>query len=258
MKDIISFGDSFVNIFYPLNDNIRIIKYKGATIKGLINRNDNYQDILDKLRTRYKYGFFVFGQVDFFFYYYYKKYLMKEKNILKSMYDNAINYIKLIKDLPNIENKYVFGILPRQIKTNNYKKILTGYGIFTEENINLVKNYNLIKHNKRIQKYNSLLEKYCNQYNITFCNIFDYITTNLKINKLFCLSNDLNIHLNFEYLLVIYVKYKLQFLLQYHDMNELIKLCKNSYNSYLESKTHKVEKKHFFSSKKIKKFILLY
>ena len=36
---IIAFGSSFVNVFFPLkNKNFKIVKYRGATVKGLVDK----------------------------------------------------------------------------------------------------------------------------------------------------------------------------------------------------------------------------
>ena len=44
----IVFGSSFANIFVPLvSNNLEITKLKGATIKGILNKNKNY-DIINK------------------------------------------------------------------------------------------------------------------------------------------------------------------------------------------------------------------
>jgi hypothetical protein len=69
MKKIIMFGTSFVNTFISLKNNFfSIIKFKGAMIKGLVNKNKNYNDIVNILDIKkYHYGMFVFGDPDCLF-----------------------------------------------------------------------------------------------------------------------------------------------------------------------------------------------
>ena len=72
-KKFIAFGDSFINTFSTLStitkNNFKIIKYKGATFKGIVNKNENYTNIVYLLKkNKYDYGIFGFGQVDFFFF----------------------------------------------------------------------------------------------------------------------------------------------------------------------------------------------
>ena len=203
-KNFIAFGDSFINIFLPLkNKNFKIYKYKGSPIKGLINKNEVYTDILNKLKSsqiKYDYGFFAFGQVDFFFYYYKKLYLDNKKDILNEIYENSINYVKLINELPNIKEKYILGILPSHITNENYKNFLIYYNIFNTENINLINDDLEIDYairNARIIQYNKLLEIHCKTYAIKFCNIFNYLFDNngLVSSLLLLEHNLLNVHL---------------------------------------------------------------
>ena len=71
-KKFIAFGDSFINIFSTFSTmnthTFKICKYKAATMKGLLNKNENYTKILNTLKSNtYDYVFFGFGKVDFFF-----------------------------------------------------------------------------------------------------------------------------------------------------------------------------------------------
>ena len=265
----IAYGDSFINIFSTLTDKkvkidnikFKICKYKGAPIKGLLNKNENYNRILNTLTfNNYDYGFFGFGQVDFFFYYYKKKYIDNDKDILIKMYNGAEEYVKLIASLKNIKNKIILGILPSHIKNGNYKQFLINYGIFNESNINLITDNNEINYivrNSRIIHYNNLLSKYCKIYKIKFCNVYDYlIDTNGNVNKIILLThNQLNIHVNYEVLLFVYLKTCLKFLLNYYDINIIYKIAEYNYNKYMRSKN--LDKEHHFDKVNVIKFINL-
>ncbi len=243
-KNFIAFGDSFINIFLPFKGkNFKICKYAGSPIKGLINKNEVYTDILNKLKSseiNYDYGFFAFGQVDFFFYYYKKLYLDNNKNILNEIYENSINYVKLVKELPNIKEKYILGILPNHITNENYKKFLINYSVFNNDNINLIDNsleLDYVIRNSRIIQYNKLLEIHCKTYGINFCNIFDYlIDKNGLVNSILLLEHNLcNVHIKYEILLFVYLKKCLKFLNKYYDKNKIFNIAENNYNLYIKN-----------------------
>lgn len=244
MKKFIAFGDSFINMFSPFlsfkTHIFKINKYKGATMKGIINKNENYDDILAKLnKYDYDYAFFGFGQVDFFFYYYFKKYVKNENNVLEKMYDNAEEYVLNISELPNVKQKIIFGILPSHIKNEIYKDFLVGYGIVSKELIDSIPidDMDYYERNKRIIHYNNLLAKHCKKYNIIFCNVYDYLMINNKVVDIVLLKhNERNIHINYEILLLVYLKKCLKFLLQYYDINEIYNIMEYNYNKYMEPK----------------------
>ena len=77
MTKIIVFGSSYVNTFITLkSSNFKIMKFKGAMIKGLINKNENYQKMVEELKyNSYDYAIFMFGDPDCNFYYFKKKYV---------------------------------------------------------------------------------------------------------------------------------------------------------------------------------------
>jgi hypothetical protein len=265
MIKFVAFGDSFINLFSSLKNNeFRIYKFKGAPIKGLINKNENYKTIkriTEKIKI--KYGFFGFGQVDFFFYIYKKKYLDNNINILNDIYNNCEEYVKLISELSNIENKYILGIYPNHIKNENYKKFLTIYNIFNQENINLISDddieYNI--RNLRIKEYNLLLEKYCKKYNINFCNIYDnLVDNNGKVHEILLLKhNPFNIHINYEILLFIYLKKCLKFLLKYYRLQDIYNIAEKNNNNYIKNilkKSNTFNKLNFKQMKFNKKIIL--
>ena len=239
---IIAFGDSFINTFSSLsNQNFKIKKFKGATMKGIINKSENYKEILKILeKTEYDYGIFGLGQVDFFFYYYHKKYIDKDLDILSKIYKNAKVYVSIIANLENIKKKIILGILPSHITNENYRRFLVGYGIFTNENINLITDIDIdyIGRNSRIIHYNKLLRKHCKKNNVYFCNAYKYIiNANGYVNEIILLKhNEINIHVNYEILLLVYLTKCLKFLLQYYDINNIIDIAEKNFNEYMKEK----------------------
>ena len=241
-KKFIAFGDSFINTFSTLsNKNFKVCKFKAATMKGIINKNDNYKKILNILeKNNYDYSFFGFGQVDFFFSYYFKKYLDNEDKILQKMYNYAEEYVKVISNLKNIKNKIILGILPNHIKNENYRKFLINYGIFTDENINIVfdEDIDYVSRNSRIIQFNILLSKYCKTYSIQFFSIYnDLIDKKGNVHSIILLKhNALNVHINYEILLLVYLKKCLNFLLKYYNIKDIYILMEKYYNEYIMPK----------------------
>ena len=257
----IAFGDSFINTFSTfssISNNFKVCKFKAATMKGIINKNENYKKIINNLdKNYYDYGFFGFGQVDFFFSYYFKKYLDNENKILEKMYNYAEEYVKLISNLKNIKNKIILGILPNHIKNENYRRFLIGYGIFTEENINIVSDEDIdyISRNSIIIQFNILLSKYCKKYDIIYCNAYNnLIDKNGYLHSIILLKhNDLNVHINYEILLLVYLKKCLKFLLNYYDINNIYDVMEKRYNEYIRPKN--LGPDFDFNKEKIIKFI---
>jgi hypothetical protein len=102
---IVVFGDSFSNIFIPIK-NIEIHTFIGASIKGIVNKSDKYQKILQiSKNTKYDIGIFLFGFVDINFYYYYKTYYKNSTNVFDKIIEYSKEYIHIIKSLPNIKKK---------------------------------------------------------------------------------------------------------------------------------------------------------
>ncbi len=255
-KNCIAYGDSFINTFSTL-PNFKICKYKAAPMKGIINKNENYIHILNTLKNKYDYGIFGFGQVDFFFSYYYYKFLKNDKETLQKMYNYAEEYVKIISGLDNIKTKIILGVLPSHIKNEKYRQFLINYGTFTEENINLVSEEDIdyLIRNSRIIHFNNLLSKYCKIYNIVFCNIYNsLIDSNGGIVKIILLKhNDLNVHVIYEILLLIYLKKCLKFLLKYYNIDKLYSIMEDRYNEYMAPKN--LGSEYAFNKNEILKFI---
>ena len=52
-KNFIAFGDSNVNILAPLqNEHFKIYKFKGVSIKSVLNKKDHYNDIVNALKKK--------------------------------------------------------------------------------------------------------------------------------------------------------------------------------------------------------------
>lgn len=248
MKKIIIFGTSFVNTFLSIKyKNFTIVKYKGAMIKGLIDKNDNYKSMINILdKNLYNYGLFMFGDPDCIFYYYKKKYVdnCDENNIEKVFYKNVEKYVKLVSELKNIDNKYILGVSPPTvIDDEDYRKALTIYGTLTEDQANKITKKDL-EYNfrfNRFVKFNKILEESCKKYNINFCNIFNkLLDNNQKIDKLFRLKfNPYNVHYNLEAVLIVYLNSCLSFLADknilfaYKDIINKIKLESENYYKQL-------------------------
>jgi len=267
MVKIIAFGDSFVNILYSLKSNdFEIVKCKGALIQGLVKHNENYEMIIKKLnKNKYDYGFFVFGNVDMNFYYFKKRYIdnVPEDEIINTILTNAEKYVKLIKDLKNIKNKYIINVFPSTVADKNFKTILVKYGIIEEDKINNVNNKN-IKYSKRnnlVIEFNNLLDKYSKLNNIHFCNIYNFIVDKKNhLHNIFKLQhNKLNIHFNNEYILMVFINTCLSFLWkteeEYNNIVEKIKKTSDEYTNRLSNRNKKEYSKNRFNLKKIMLFI---
>ena len=111
---IAAFGDSNVNILNGLNFDRRIIsiyKLKGVNIKGLLNKNNSYNKIVNILNNKkYDICFFIFGSVDLNFYYFYKKYQNNDDQIFEKIKKYMESYVHLIKNLPNIKIPIILNI----------------------------------------------------------------------------------------------------------------------------------------------------
>ncbi len=257
-KNIIIFGSSFVGTFMPLKSkNIEIIKFKGAMIKGLINKNENYQSILKKLKNKkYEYGIFVFGDPDCNFYYYKKKYIdnqngnMVDKNLLQY----ASNYVELISNLSNIKNKYILGASPPTIIDDEiFRHVLKTYNIMDEQQIKNISKKDLLYINRfqRNINFNKSLEKACTQYKVNYCSIFNLIIDkNNYMDKHFrILYNPYNIHYNFEAALIAYLNIPcLSFIIDPSitniTYNEAVIKLRNLHDDYIKELMNKFNTKY--------------
>ena len=173
----------------------------------------------------------MFGVVDINFYYYYKKYVQNESDILDKMYSYTKNYIELIDSLP-VKQKYILGILPSHIKTEDFKSTLKKYirDDMSDEQINMIpdEDIDIKMRNIRVKNMNNLITKYCDEKNnVNFCNIYDYITDNDELKSIFHLKHN-------KYLLVVYLNKYMKFLLKYYDYDMLLKRMEKNFNKYFK------------------------
>ena len=154
MNNKLFVGDSNVYIFdYFRKYGAKIIKFKGAPMKGIVNKNDNYTSLLNSInRFRATDIYLIFGVVDLNFYYYFKKYKENKQNIFEDMQKYAKEYVKVVSEL-NVKNKYIIGILPSAVKDKYFRKTLSIYPILTEDVAKTIPEEDLlmVNRNKRIE-----------------------------------------------------------------------------------------------------------
>ena len=267
MVKIVVFGDSFCNIFLTLKSfGVSIHKYKGATIRGLLNKNDNYNKILSVLENnKYDIGIFVFGFVDLNFYYYHKTYKTDNKDIFELILSYTKDYVDLIDSLPNIKKKIIINVMPSPIDNINFFKSIIIYGSLDENDIKKIEpiDYDIYTRNKRTFDFNMQLEKYAKLNNIYFCNQYqNQIDSKYNLYDVFKLPhNKYNIHINFEYMLIYLLNTCLKFLLKFYNYNLIIKKAKYNYDNYMMSKSKQygiTYDENKFDIDKIDKFINIY
>ena len=269
---IAAFGDSNVNILNGLNFDRRIIsiyKLKGVNIKGLLNKNNSYNKIVNILNNKkYDICFFIFGSVDLNFYYFYKKYQNNDDQIFEKIKKYMESYVHLIKNLPNIKIPIILNIPIITIIDNfDYRRALKIYEVLDDDI--KVSNDDLSYKNRKynLDILNNLLEIHCKRYKIKFCNINKYCvdSNNICNNNFICHHNKCNIHPNFENLLIIYLNFCLSFLFKlknFPSYNEIINNLKDfQYKYYLRElyKKYPNDKcnidKIVFNKKNIQKYI---
>lgn len=276
MNNKLFVGDSNVYIFsYFTKYGVKVIKYKGSPIKGIVNKNEIYQKIIENI-NKFKPTdlFLVFGIVDLNFYYYFKKYTENKEDIFEDIKEYVKEYVKIVSEM-NVKNKNIIGILPSAIKDRYFRESLQIYGIISKDTADKIPKEDLlmVNRNKRTEIINSILEEECKKYNINFCNIFSFITKDHKLVKLFSLGKigTRNIHHRYEYLLIVFIKTCLNYLIKGKNLNSIIDELKIKFNNYIKDKiyvdikkTHtnktkeekdKLYKQSKFSKKKITKFI---
>jgi len=259
IMNTIVFGSSFSNIFISLeSDKLKIMKFKGAMIKGLLDKNENYHIINETLKNnKYDNGIFVFGNPDCNFYFFKKKYIDNVDDIIieKNILLNAAQYVKYVSNLKNITNKYICSVFPSNIISgDNFRKSIYTYGVLDEETSNIIIKKELKYSNRlyRVNNFNNVLEKECEKYNITFCNITKYLLNSKnKLSKIFRYPlNPYNVHLCFESVLIVYINKCFNFLIDnYKNVVEDIKI--HNYNYIYESYIQYLKKNGIEKNKKI-------
>ncbi len=239
MVNIVVFGDSFSNIFSPLkNYGVQIYKFRGGTIKGLLNKNDNYDKILSILKkNKYDIGIFVFGFVDLNFYYYHKTYKTDHSDVFKTIMSYGKDYVDFIASLPNIKKKIIINVMPTPVKNDDFIESIIRYGSLDKDDVKKIDpiDYDIYTRNKRIYDFNIQIGKFTKQNDIYYCNQYsNLIDSNYKIYNIFKLPhNQYNIHINFEYMFIYLLNTCLKFLLKYFDYDSIVKKAMYGYNEYL-------------------------
>jgi hypothetical protein len=244
-KQYLFVGDSNINVFSSLTSQLKYVtihKFKGVSIKSVVNKKDHYDELLKIMRKRsYTDIFCMFGVVDVNFYYYFKKYLNGELDIFEKMKLYVVDFVKLISEL-NVKTKHIFGIMPSHVKSKHFKSMLTTYGVFNNTNIDLVPDSDCksISRNARISELNAIIKKECEKRDIDYCDIYNEITTNNKINKMFRLGhNPINVHANYEYLLLVYLNKCVKFVKNELNYEKLLDFIENDFNKYLKKTLQK-------------------
>jgi len=265
MVKIVVFGDSFSNIFLTLKSfGVTIYKFKGATIKGLLNKNENYNKILSVLeKNHYDIGIFVFGFVDLNFYYYHKTYKTDNTDVFDTIMKYSKDYVDFIASLPNIKKKVIIGVMPSPVDNENFIKSIIIYGSLDENDVKKIKpiDYSIYTRNNRTFDFNLQVERYAKQSDIYCCNqYYNLIDSNYDIYEIFKLPhNQHNIHINFEYMLVYLLNTCMRFLLKYFNYNSIIKKAAKNYDEYMKNKSNQYDiiyEDNIFDIDKINKFIL--
>lgn len=243
----IIFGDSFVGPFKLIKDKkLKIYKFKGATLKGLTKlENNNRKKIKSVVSSinNIKCIIFNFGQVDLYFSYYYSRYIQNKRFMMEPMIKK---YVKFISDLECKKcNKIIFGVFPNPIKDKYIYKTLLVYKILPENLINSIDKKDkdrLSSHNFRFNlyiKFNKLIQKYCNIYNIKYIDFDDVLLNkNNRVKKEFINKESIyNIHLLWEPLIPV--------ILQKIDICNIKKNyvynIKKSLNKYLKNKKKEIK-----------------
>jgi hypothetical protein len=205
---ILLFGDSFIGIFKLLkNKNIKIYKYKGASMRGLLKeQNQNRKDIIKRsAQKQVKCCIFSFGQVDLHFTYYYKRFIKKEKMVFENI---AKSYVEFINSLNECENKIIIGVYPSAVLDENVRGQLLHYEII-DENTNVDDKY--FDFNFRFNlytKFNEQLKRECKKYNIEYIDVGKIVLgdDNKVKSKYIDPISPYNVHLIWETLLPKLVK----------------------------------------------------
>lgn len=255
----IIFGDSFIGPFKLLKDKkLKIYKFKGATLKGITkleNKNRKKIETVVSNSNNIRCLIFNFGQVDLYFSYYYAKFIQNKRFLMEGMIKKYVEFISNLKCKQC--NKLIFGIFPNPIKDKHIFNTLLSYNILPENLINSIdkkEKDRLSLHNFRFKmyiKFNKIIEKYCNIYNIKYINFDDVLLNkNNRVKDEFIIKESIyNIHLLWEPLIpIILQKINLCGL-----KKEYINNINKSLNKYLNNKKREIKKKSKNKGKKLKK-----
>lgn len=198
------FGESFIGVFNLIdNPNIRIVKFKGATAKGLTKqKNENRKkisNIVESEKGGINCAVFGFGNVDVQMSFFYVNIVQKTPF---AMSDIVTKYVEFIANLPNIKHKIILGVYPSPIKDENIVRSLMKYGVVSQKQIDefpkdMLKQ--LIGSRKElITEFNNLLQKEAMKYGITYMDINDKLVDSSGVLKPKYGVHELSVHLSWE------------------------------------------------------------
>ena len=203
------FGDSFVGPFNLINDqNVKIYKFTGATMKGIRKRTE----IIDILNydKRPKCIIFSFGQVDLYFSYYYVKFLKNKKFMMKSIIKNYVEFVNSLEC--NNCNKIIFSVYPTTLKDTDVFKALIKYNILSEDVVNSIsksdkeKTSNFRFRFKMYTKFNKLLSEYCQLYKINCINLDnELLDKNKQLKPIYINYKYISVHLVWESIILVLI-----------------------------------------------------
>ncbi len=262
MKKSIAFGSSFVQIFFPIESNhFTIVKYKGGMLKGILDKNENYYDMLSRFKKeKYENAFFVLGNPDCNFYYIKKKYIdgEDEKEILNTLYKNVQRYVLFVKNIKNVKRKIIINVAPPIQDDKNYMESIKTYGVITNNNLLKKIKKSDLSHKFRLEIrliFNSLLKINCEKYGIEFCDTTPYLLDkNGKLENLFKLQhNPVNVHYSFEHVFLVYILTCLSDLVKNEkELKNILKKTEKMHEEYIHNHLSKKHKNINFSNHKFR------
>jgi hypothetical protein len=202
------FGNSFVEIFEFFKKNVKVYKYQGATIKGLLKENNANTKHIKYIINTYspKVAIFVFGEVDINHSFYYDA-IVKNTINDETYYDKlAYDYVSFIKNL-NIQTPLIINTFPHPVKLDNIIQSLKYYKIINDKDIEIYKNntsnhsieYLFKDRDKRVKFFNDAIKKHCHGTNIQFIELNKHIhDKNYNIYKQFIMPISYEMHLLFK------------------------------------------------------------
>lgn len=222
------FGDSFGK-FLTLINTFDVKVFSGKTMKGFTKKDSPvFQEITNTIKNGNKKNknlIFVFGNVDLHLSFYYDFFMKKENENIISLKElnkkwkediayTAEKYIKLIANIKvSSENKkIVLAVFPSTLNTDKVAYALEKYISFNYTNLSEAKKKLFLQvitfenRNKRLNYFNKILKKNCEENKIIFNNtVKKLINSDKSVKKeLIDYVSNLNIHLLYETLLSIY------------------------------------------------------
>lgn len=212
-------GDSFVGpfeLFSKIKKDIKVVKFKGATVKG-VSKDDNENNkkivkLIDEYGKNLDCIFFIFGNVDLHLSYYWTL-IHNEKFDIENIINNYLKFIDKLNINKNTKI-FIFNVYPSPIGDIDVIEQLVHYGTFEKKNRNKIKGkINELRESikfenrfRRYKKFNDILREKCkNKYYFVDMENF-LINKNGKVKNKFLDQSKFNIHLLWQPQLNIYNK----------------------------------------------------